>query len=217
MSNPGHHYDAVGVLLGQHSRDGQEVRDTPVKTQDETKNPSTLVKGRQLRGGGDCESLRLPPLTLLPSHICPCQLLRQRRRRLSGWCHHSSPRRRPPRPLLTRKEGGQTAAPAEKVFKKVSPPKELSLKEQAIAQATAACTKEETLAAKRRALQVDNGDLKWKKAWRPLDLLEKQRKEASASKEDIRVMHPPGCNQGQGALKRRRHIGSNIPQGASAK
>jgi hypothetical protein len=102
------------------------------------------------------------------------------------------------------------------VSKKASPPKELSLKEQAIAQDTAARTKDEMLAAKRRALQVDNGGLKREKARGPLELLEKHRKEAGAGKEDIRAVHPPGCNQGQGALERRRRIGSNVPQGAAA-
>ena len=91
-----------------------------------------------------------------------------------------------------RKERCQTAAPAKKVSKKSSPPKELSLKEQVIAQVTAAHTKKETLAAKRRALQVAKDDIKREKARSPLELLKKQRKEAGAGEEDICAAHPPG-------------------------
>ena len=54
------------------------------------------------------------------------------------------------------KEGGQTAAPTEKVSNKASPPTELSLEEQAIAQATADGTKKEMLVVKRCALEVAN-------------------------------------------------------------
>ena len=104
--------------------------------------------------------------------------------------------------------------PTKKVSKKMSPPKELSLKEQAITQtqATAACTKEETLAVKRHTLQVASGDLKPGKAQRPLELLKNQCKEAGAGKEDIYAVYPPDCDQCQGALKRHSLIGSNVPQ-----
>ena len=102
--------------------------------------------------------------------------------------------------------------PAKKVSKKVSPPKELSLKEQAITQATAACTKEEMLAVKRHTLQVASGDLKPGKTQRPLELLKKQCKEAGAGKEDIYVVYLPDCDQCQGALERRSLTGSNVPQ-----
>ena len=63
--------------------------------------------------------------------------------------------------------------PAKKVSKKASPSKELSLKEQAIVQATAACTKDETLAANRCVIQVDSDNLKREKSRGPLELLEK--------------------------------------------
>ena len=76
--------------------------------------------------------------------------------------------------------------------KRASPHKELSLKEQIIAQATAACTKEDMLAAKHRALDVAKEDIKQEKARSPLELLEKQRKEAGAGEEDICAAHPPG-------------------------
>ena len=62
-------------------------------------------------------------------------------------------------------EGGQTAVPAKKVPTKVSPHKELLLKEQAIiTQAITACTKEETLAVKPHTLQVSRGNIKPGKA-----------------------------------------------------
>ena len=96
--------------------------------------------------------------------------------------------------------------------KKSSPPKELSLKEQVIAQVTAAHTKKEKLAAKRRALQVAKDDIKQEKARSPLELLKKQRKEAGAGKEDIYAVYPPNCDQCQGALEQRSLIGSNVPQ-----
>ena len=70
----------------------------------------------------------------------------------------------------THNTGDQTAAPVKKLSKKASPPKEHSLEDQAIAQATAVRMKEETLAAKR--LQVDNNEVKREKARSPLELLE---------------------------------------------
>ena len=104
--------------------------------------------------------------------------------------------------------------PTTKVSKKMSPPKELSLKEQAITQtqATAACTKEETLAVKRHTLQVASGDLKPGKARRPLELPKKKYKEAGADKEDICAVYPPDCDQCQGALEQHSLLGCNVPQ-----
>ena len=85
--------------------------------------------------------------------------------------------------------------PAKKVSKKVSPPTELELTEQAITQATATCTKEEMLAAKHHTLKVASGNLKPGETRRPLMLLKKQRNEAGAGKQDICAVYPPDCDQ----------------------
>jgi hypothetical protein len=69
-------------------------------------------------------------------------------------------------------------APSKRAARKKFPPKELSLEKRAIAKATTARMEEEAFAAKRRAHQVADEQLKRKKAQSTLELLKNQGKDA---------------------------------------
>ena len=72
----------------------------------------------------------------------------------------------------------KATVPLKKAARKKLHPKELSFEEQDIGKARAACMEEEVFVAKRHALQVVDNELKGKKAWSILELLNKQRMEA---------------------------------------
>ena len=126
MSDPIHHDGTAGVLLGQHSRVGQGAGGAPAKAQCETETPPALVTGRQLREGGDRESPRCPH-----SLCCRAKFVLASSRASgeggSQGCVTTARQEGGHQGRCPRKEGCQTAAPAKKVSKKASPPKEFSL------------------------------------------------------------------------------------------